>query len=173
MRCSSIGEPLFQPCTVPQRMEAADKAAPCDSLCCSASWCFFFHLYLFRSCSVLAKVDRQPHDEAEGLIHSPLSFTGCKWDERLGFFFFLYWKGKADTIITAFALAMHSNLFLFWLFNTVDRWCLKCGIAHNFSSTLWIAQSFFFLSVSSSGYRDASIPSKYAKNVELYFVLLN
>lgn len=90
-----------------------------------------------------------------------------------GIFFFLYWKGKADTIITAFALAMHSNLFPFWLFNTVDRWCLKCVIAHNFSSTLWIAQSFFFLSVSSSGYRDASIPSKYAKNVELYFVLLN
>lgn len=67
--------------------------------------------------------------------------TGRKWDERLGFFF---WKGETDTIITAFALAMHSNLFPFWLFNTVDRWCLKRGIAHNFSSTLWIAQFGFF-----------------------------
>lgn len=64
-------------------------------------------------------------------------------DEMSVWGFFLYWKGKADTIITAFALAMHSNLFPFWLFNTVDRWCLKRGIAHNFSSTLWIAQSFF------------------------------
>lgn len=32
---------------------------------------------------------------------------------------------------------------------------------------------FFSLSESSSGYRDASIPSKYAKNVQLYFILLN
>lgn len=73
-RCSSTWEPLFQPCTVPQRAEAADKAAPCDSPRCSASWCFLFYLYLFWSCCVLAKVDRQPHDEAVGLIHFPLSF---------------------------------------------------------------------------------------------------
>lgn len=73
--------------SVPQRTEAADKAAPCDSPRCSASWCFFFYLYLFWSCSVLAKVDRQAHGEAVGLICFPLSFTGHKRDERLGFFF--------------------------------------------------------------------------------------
>lgn len=169
MRCSSIGEPLFQPCTVPQRTEAADKAAPCDSLRSSASWCFFSYLHLFCSCAGPGGQAATPR--SCGIDSLSTHWTWMKWAS--GIFFFLHWKGKPDTIITAFALAMHLNLFPFWLFNTVDGWCLKRGIAHNFSSTLWIAQSFFFLSVSSSGYRDASIPSKYAKNAELYFVLLN
>lgn len=144
MRCSSIGEPLFQPCTVPQRTEAADKAAPCDSPCCSASWCFFLVPIPLQ----VLLCAGQGGQAGTGLrcgtdpLSTQLHWAQMRWAS--GIFFFLYWKGKADTIITAFALAMHSNLFPFWLFNTVDRWCLKCGIAHNFSSTLWIAQSLFF-----------------------------
>lgn len=161
MRCSSIGEPLFQPRAAPPRTEAADKAAPCDSPRRSASPPFLFLPTPFLA-PLCAGRGGQTHEEAVGLICFPLSFHGREWDERLGFFFFFcIKKGNQKQLSQHCALAIYLNLFPFWLFNTVDRWRLKHWIAHHFSSALWIAQSFFFffpLSESSSGYRDASIP---------------
>lgn len=81
----------------------------------------------------------QTHEEAEGLVCSSANETSI-WD-----FFYCVKKENQRQLSQHCALAIYLNLFPFWLFNTVDRWCLKHWIAHCFSSVLWIAQSFFFL----------------------------
>lgn len=70
--------------SAPPSRGAAGKAAPGDSPHRSASPPSLSYLHIFWPWSVLAEVDG--HVKKLWDWCSPLSFTACEWDERLGFF---------------------------------------------------------------------------------------